>query len=1041
MTNCGVVHLFCLFTAATCAALTSEYVAEPTEAKTHLRGQATASLVESNASLVQKVDGVSVDLGFLTHNDSEVPAGDVKQNKALEDEVQDLFKMADLRKGMSREAFEATPFGSSVKKIYHLIEKVMMPKVEEAHAANQKELNKLAGEVGKCGSTKNDQVAKADQKKAMYLKYSPLHITCRAGEAGSFSEKSACWEEEADKKKIRDLKCKTFAMVSKQVGDQQASKQIMKKGGSESTESYVNRITSTVCGGCVGKNCKLKAGGNGNKKCGYDPYTCGCGHKCKYDKAKDDCDQATQEWQAHNKKCMTLDKQYSDKKAACDSLQDQMDDASCKRAVEMKDACESYAECYFDKKKAYLSLEKMVKKEETDRKAEWKGLKRMRCLIEAFTGGKVTDDEVNECKRETHSTDHLKIDYPKLPALVKCEVPHHYPNTPSYKADNFAPLPALAKGKQDAYECTGLTEISTTPAAGSPKTCKCSRVTLNGPYEPGPVVKCENCLDVRRSLEKNSCPDGTKLFSPRSRSDWKTFLASASHLRAPNFIIDITRPQNGCGGCQRPMNSGNSAQRSWTTSDNSAWWLRSTRNSEPNGDYQANCYLNIARTTRNENSITFNDARCNYHSKSYYCQASEVPLEPKKGSPDGCLCRLVTLNGKYSAGSLIKCTGCLRVSRSMQKNSCPEGTKIFSPRTREDWKTFIASATPLRSPSWIIDITQAQNGCGGCTRSPMKSTSPAQATWRTSDNSPWFLRDSRYSEPNGDYSANCYLNVKSAVSEDSVTFNDWKCNINSNAYYCQTVKAKKKPLAEAAAASSASGSDADDASADTPDSTAVAGPPQPKAGGKYIGLKCSSGRYTGLNSKCGNFNGLSEKECAEKCAEDASARDNDKCNKKHGVPDCVASVYDKAKKKCKLYRWCTALVEPKKDPQNIVTQIRPTYNPAAPTYKKMISKVCKGEPYTSPEGAKRGLKDTTEEDCWKACFINKWTGSRLVPVVKCGASVFYKKTGYCDFYEDCSETVEKKGVVLYKKLNYEHGKKKSSKEDDDEDEDEDEDDE
>merc|ERR1719487_474876 len=118
-----------------------------------------------------------------------------------------------------------------------------MPKVLEAHTANQNELDRLAEEVNKCGVTKNEQIAKANGKHALYLRLSPLHGTCRAGEAGLSTERTQCHEEENDKKKIMELKCKEFAMVRKQTGDQTANKQIMKKGGSESTESYVNRIT------------------------------------------------------------------------------------------------------------------------------------------------------------------------------------------------------------------------------------------------------------------------------------------------------------------------------------------------------------------------------------------------------------------------------------------------------------------------------------------------------------------------------------------------------------------------------------------------------------------------------------------------------------------------------------------------------------------------------------------------------------------------------------------------------------------------------
>jgi hypothetical protein len=92
-------------------------------------------------------------------------------------------------------------------------------------------------------------------------------------------------------------------------------------------------------------------------------------------------------------------------------------------------------------------------------------------------------------------------------------------------------------------------------------------------------------------------------------------------LRAPNWIIDITRPQNGCGGCtQNAMNSANAAQGTWRTSDGSPWWLRDRTYNEPNGDYEANCYLDLWHTPKDENSVMWNDQKCSYKSKSYYCQ-------------------------------------------------------------------------------------------------------------------------------------------------------------------------------------------------------------------------------------------------------------------------------------------------------------------------------------------------------------------------------------------------------------------------------------
>merc|ERR1719253_1472338 len=249
------------------------------------------------------------------------------------------------------------------------------------------------------------------------------------------------------------------------------------------------------------------------------------------------------------------------------------------------------------------------------------------------------------------------------------------------------------------------------------------------------------------------------------------------------------------------MNSKNFNQKSWRTSDGSPWWLRSTAYSQPSGDYTANCFMDLGtkgmRKPKDANSVTFNDKGCDYHSKSYYCQKITLYLKPKNGSPKSCKCKQITLASRYSAGILVKCEQCLTVYRSSQKNSCPKGMKIFSPRTRADWKTFIVSAQPLRAPNWIIDVTRPQNGCGGCKKYPMKSSTPNQATWRTSDGSAWWLRSTRYTEPNGDYKANCFMDLwKTPTSENTVQFNDGGCKYRSRSYYCQPImeKKKKKPV-------------------------------------------------------------------------------------------------------------------------------------------------------------------------------------------------------------------------------------------------------
>jgi len=673
----------------------------------------------------------------------------------------------------------ATPMGKSVKQIKDLIQKTMLPKIGSAHDANQKELDRLAGDVGLCQATKSNDEQVANVEKALYEKASPLHKQCRAKEAALATEAFGCTTSIRSAKMIRDLKCNAMKAYEKSWGSQAKNGQIIEKGGGETPRIYMKRLHDTYCGS-------------------------GPSFFDKYVELETDCAKATQKYARLEDGCKNRGSAYKEKLAECDNIQSQMDGAACNRAVLVKDSCESYAECFNSRKIAFFNSKKAVGSAEKDRKAEHRALKRMVCLIDAFRDGKVQKSEVEECKGLTHDTYHLDILYPEPADAISCVVPNRYPATAEYKKVEFAPLPALAKGKVDANECYGVLEISTKPKAGSPRSCKCQRVTLNGPYSPGALVKCTDCLDVYRSTEKDSCPDGTKIFSPRSRSDWHTFLASASPLANPHWIVDVTSSQNGCGGCKASaMNSGEEAQRSWMTGDGSPWWLRSTISDSPSSNYGANCFLGLSPFITNENSVSFTDGDggCSVHSRSYYCQQRMISTTPKSGSPDGCQCARVELTGRYSPGALLKCVGCLRVSKSSEKDSCPEGTKLFSPRSREDWRTVIDSAGPLRAPNWIVDVTRPENGIANHgpeemlpspeemydeLQAAMNFETPQQASWRTQDGSPWWLRSTEYSEPSGDYQANCYMDLsRNPNNADSLTFDDRDCDYSSSAYYCQ----------------------------------------------------------------------------------------------------------------------------------------------------------------------------------------------------------------------------------------------------------------
>merc|ERR1712025_1293956 len=315
--------------------------------------------------------------------------------------------------------------------------------------------------------------------------------------------------------------------------------------------------------------------------------------------------------------------------------------------------------------------------------------------------------------------------------------------------------------------------------SGSPSSCKLSVVLgKNKGYSAGAVVRVDNGRSVRRSKDTHSCPSGYKIWSPRNKNDWiVVYNALGKNInkypRKPHLIGDVTRGGNGCGGCTKyAMKSSTSQQGSWKTTDGSQWWLRDGRYNEPNGDYHANCYLHIYDV--NPNNVRFNDGNCGHYSSEYLCQRAIKGYKCAPGSPSNCKLQNIPVSG-YSPGQLARVTNGRRVRRSTEPHSCPSGWKIWSPRNKNDW-TIVYNALGKninnypRSPNLIVDVTRPANGCGGCTKYAMKSGVSQQGSWRTRDGSPWWLRDGRYNEPNGDYHANCYLHIYD-VNPNNVRFN------------------------------------------------------------------------------------------------------------------------------------------------------------------------------------------------------------------------------------------------------------------------------
>merc|ERR1719371_154805 len=169
-------------------------------------------------------------------------------------------------------------------------------------------------------------------------------------------------------------------------------------------------------------------------------------------------------------------------------------------------------------------------------------------------------------------------------------------------------------------------------------------------------------------------------------------------------------------------------------------------------------------------------------------------LKCRSGSAKNCKTSTIK-TPKYSAGNLVRIHNGRRVRKSTETDSCPNGYKIWSPRNKNDW-TIVYNVMKKninnypKKPHFIVDVTRPANGCGGCTKYAMRSSTAQQGSWRTKDGSAWWLRDAKYNEPNGDYHANCYLHIYD-VNPNNVRFNDGSCAYSSSDYLCQPIVRRK----------------------------------------------------------------------------------------------------------------------------------------------------------------------------------------------------------------------------------------------------------
>jgi hypothetical protein len=147
-------------------------------------------------------------------------------------------------------------------------------------------------------------------------------------------------------------------------------------------------------------------------------------------------------------------------------------------------------------------------------------------------------------------------------------------------------------------------------------------------------------------------------------------------------------------------------------------------------------------------------------------------------------CDMTTEGGGYTyypVGSGIS------TSRNTDNNSCRSlGMDIVFPRSKAHLQAMIGKyGTSYFSVMPGVYGTQSGVNYTGCAMRNPSHYGSGCGDWRVGDGGRWWLRDSAYSEPNGDYTPGCWLGTRTADPND-MTFNDGYCGSSTSSYICST---------------------------------------------------------------------------------------------------------------------------------------------------------------------------------------------------------------------------------------------------------------
>ncbi len=136
------------------------------------------------------------------------------------------------------------------------------------------------------------------------------------------------------------------------------------------------------------------------------------------------------------------------------------------------------------------------------------------------------------------------------------------------------------------------------------------------------------------------------------------------------------------------------------------------------------------------------------------------------------------------------CTGCAATTLRTQTNGCPAGTDYAAPRSKNWWSAawnYSGNGAYFATMPGVYKTAAGSTYVSYAMRDPTAYGTGAP-DWRVADGGRWWLRDTAYTEPNGDYTANGWLQNRATTQSGTGdrTFNDGGAYSTGTNYLCST---------------------------------------------------------------------------------------------------------------------------------------------------------------------------------------------------------------------------------------------------------------